>query len=203
MVYSVSEIDRLEDIENANPFEVNNFLWTCVYKPKAYGYMAYCRDIGFVLRFIVKEENPQRTFTQPQDPVYQDSAVEAFVSFQTTQPNQESLYMNFEINAHGAMLANFGYGRHNRQMITEEMYQQCQVKATVNDKEWTVDFIIPIALIKTLTGIDDFNSGDILYCNFYKIAERKEIEHYASFSPIISEKPNFHLPEFFAKAVIE
>ena len=41
------------------------------------------------------------------------------------------------------------------------------------------------------------------YCNFYKIAQTPEIEHYASWSPIDNPTPNFHLPVFFAKAQIE
>ena len=32
--------------------------------------------------------------------------------------------------------------------------------------------------------------------------EKKEIEHYASYSPILTDIPSFHLPEYFAQAVI-
>ncbi|HBA63413.1 MAG TPA: hypothetical protein DCZ20_06120, partial [Lachnospiraceae bacterium] len=29
-----------------------------------------------------------------------------------------------------------------------------------------------------------------------------EIEHYASYAPISAPEPDFHLPEFFAKAIL-
>jgi hypothetical protein len=203
MEYKVCKIDALNEIEKGVRFDINHFNWNCVYKPKAYGYMAYLEGVGIIVRFITEEKNPKRTYLNPQDPVYKDSAVEVFVSFQEEQPNQESLYMNFEINANGAMLANFGFGRQDRKVLGQELYQQCHVKASVMENSWSVDLIIPLALIRELTGIEKLSSGDGFYCNFYKIAESKEIEHYASYSPIISEKPNFHLPEYFAKAIVK
>lgn len=44
--------------------------------------------------------------------------------------------------------------------------------------------------------------GSSFWCNFYKISEAAEIEHYASYAPIRTEIPSFHLPEFFATADI-
>ncbi len=203
MEYKVCKIETLQEIEKAQRLEINNFNWNCVYKPVAYGYMAYLEGVGLVVRFVVEEENPQRTYTKPQDPVYRDSAVEVFVSFQETQPDQESLYMNFEINSNGAMLANYGYGRHDRNVLSQTMYEKCNVRAEVLKDHWTVDLVIPMSLIQELTGIESLKTGECFYCNFYKIAESKEIEHYASYNPIVSENPNFHLPQFFAKAIVQ
>ncbi len=44
------------------------------------------------------------------------------------------------------------------------------------------------------------NIGSNFWCNFYKISEAAKIEHYASYAPIRTEVPSFHLPEFFATA---
>ena len=202
MEYKVCKLDTIKDIEKANRFEINNFNWRCVYYPQCYGFMGYVDNVGLVVRIVTEEKTPKATYSNPQDPVYKDSAVEVFVAFQETQPTQSSLYMNFEINANGAMLANYGYGRKNRKKLSKAMYERCQVKANVYADYWSVDMYIPQNLIQTLTGIEKFMSDDCFYCNFYKIAEDEEIEHYASYSPIHNERPNFHLPEFFAKAII-
>lgn len=53
-----------------------------------------------------------------------------------------------------------------------------------------------------ILGIKPLKAGDQFTCNFYKICESKQLEHYASFAPIISDKPNFHLPQFFEAAII-
>ncbi|MFR4989226.1 carbohydrate-binding family 9-like protein [Anaerotruncus colihominis] len=61
---------------------------------------------------------------------------------------------------------------------------------------------MPEALLASQLGRAPFSPGGQFFCNFYKISESPDIEHYASFSPVDSEKPNFHLPECFARAVL-
>lgn len=59
--------------------------------------------------------------------------------------------------------------------------------------------------MKNIDFTDFFNvflSGATIYCNFYKISESEEILHFGSYSPIESEKPDFHLPVCFAEAVM-
>ncbi len=43
MEYKVCKIETLQEIEKAQRLEINNFNWNCVYKPVAYGYMAYLK----------------------------------------------------------------------------------------------------------------------------------------------------------------
>ena len=56
---------------------------------------------------VCEEKDPLRTYTEDFDPVYRDSAMEAFFQF---IPEQE-VYLNFEVNANGALLAAYGPSR--------------------------------------------------------------------------------------------
>ncbi|MFR4916405.1 MAG: carbohydrate-binding family 9-like protein [Coprococcus phoceensis] len=57
--------------------------------------------------------------------------------------------------------------------------------------------------LEKICDLEAIKSGKIFYCNFYKISEDPEIEHYGAYAPIGSETPNFHLPVFFAEAIVE
>jgi hypothetical protein len=172
--------------------------------------MGYLPGKGFLLRMICEEDDPKRVLTNPWDMVCKDSAMEAFFALpdrplepgERFAPSNDGMYLNFEINANGAMYSTCGRGRNGRSRITLEEYRQTNVRAVVEPGRWWIELLIPQALLTRLCGIENYRAGDEIYCNFYKIAEDPEIEHYASFSPIGSETPNFHLPEFFAKAVI-
>ena len=73
---------------------------------------------------------------------------------------------------------------------------------------WRVDFLIPDWYLEEVTGkkTEDWLAADgnrPMYCNFYKISESPEIEHYMSYSRIESDTPDFHLPVYFAEAGFE
>ena len=56
---------------------------------------------------------------------------------------------------------------------------------------------------KDLRTAEILGEGSYFYMQiFIKISESKEAEHYASYSPILSSVPSFHVPEFFADAKI-
>lgn len=210
MQYPVNRIKNWAELETCPRFEIDNFLWTCKQKPPAYGWMGYSPDEGFLLRMVCEEANPKRTANSPQEMVCGDSALEAFFAFpvhptppdETFFPSNDGLYLNFEVNANGAMYAKYGNGRRGRQPITPEEYRATNVRAQVFEDRWQIDLCVPQALIKRVCGIERFLEGDIFYCNFYKISEDPQIEHYASYHPVDSATPNFHLPEQFAKAII-
>ena len=56
--------------------------------------------------------------------------------------------------------------------------------------------------LKQECGISRLDENTELYCNFYKISETPEIEHYGCFHLIENEKPNFHLPIYFERCQI-
>lgn len=207
MIYQTYMIHSKEELDPCPTFQVDHFLWGSPREPKTFGQMAYLEGEGLYLRMIVQERDPKRELQNHRDMVCKDSAVEAFFAFpdpalrQTAQPTNDVLYLNFEINANGAMYAKTGHGRQGRQFLTKEEYALSGVKATIEPDRWMAEFLMPDSLLRRL-GIRAFQPGDTFFCNFYKIAEDPAIEHYAAFCPIPTETPNFHLPAYFARAEI-
>ena len=64
--------------------------------------------------------------------------------------------------------------------------------------EWELTVEIPFKLI----GIDPENIPLKLTGNFYKCADDTESKHYVSWSPVETEKPDFHRPEFFGELIL-
>jgi hypothetical protein len=202
MLYETRTISTREEISQCPFFEVGHFLWSCRRRPETFGRMGYIKNKGLFLQMTSLESGPLRELKNHRDMVCKDSAVEAFFSFQTAQPDESSLYFNFEVNANGAMYAKYGHGRKNRLFLTDDEYTLTGVTATVEPDRWSAELLVPNQVLERVCGISGFEAGDTFFCNFYKISENPEIEHYAAYNPILSETPNFHLPQFFAKAVV-
>lgn len=198
MAYCVKTITDLEQLEECEVFNIDHYQWTEGEKPKAYGRMGFLKDYGLVISMTAMEADPLRSYTKENDPVYKDSAMEAFLSFSGVLGNRE--YMNFEMNANGALLSAFGTVA-ERRFINEYTALRAVCEANIEEDRWTVLLRIPMELIGSLCKRTP-QAGESFTCNFYKICEMREYEHYASFAPIISKTPNFHLPEFFKEAVI-
>jgi hypothetical protein len=161
--------------------------------------MALLKDYGFVISMTAIEKNPLRRFWQKDDPVYNDSAMEAFLNFAPHQAEQH--YLNFEMNANGALLSAFGSNR-KRETLSKLTTLSAACKAELGEASWSILLEIPMELICSIYPIQPLLKGDSFTCNFYKISEDPAIEHYASFAPIQSDLPNFHLPEFFENTII-
>lgn len=199
MAYQVRIITELKQLMDCDTIQINHYQWTKGNKPKAYGKMALLFDYGLVISMSAIESNPLRTFTMDDDPVYKDSGLEAFLNFDPDKTKQR--YLNFEMNANGALLSQFGtsISRKNLASITS-IKASCE--ATVETSSWSVLLKIPMELICRVYSIKPLQQGDVFTYNFYKICESPGFEHYASHAPIKSNVPNFHLPEFFVQAII-
>ena len=101
------------------------------------------------------------------------------------------------------MYEKYGFGRQGIQFLSDEIYKETGVNSVIEKDHWTMSLLIPEKFLKEVCDYLPDGSGKEIYCNFYKISEDPAVEHYISFSPIDSEKPNFHLPVFFAKAEVE
>lgn len=204
MEYKVKTIEKKEDIFQCERFEVNHFQWHCVVTPATCGYMGYLKGKGLYILMSCEEAEPLCRCENHHDMVCKDSAVEAFLAFaeKGQAVTNNDMYLNFEINANGAMYAKYGFGRKGRQFISDEIYAASGVTAQIGEKEWQMSLLVPEDFLETVCGWKADGSGKEMYCNFYKISEDEKIEHYGSFSPIDSETPNFHLPVCFAKAVM-
>jgi len=206
--YEIDTIASKLEIANCPSFEVSHFLWNSRQQPKTVGRMGYIEGKGIFVSLTCYEKDPKRTFFKHADPVYLDSAMEAFFAFPDQQlldeydlGNNEILYFNFEVNANGAMLAQYGVERNDRIFLTDEEIALTEVKAMVEEDYWRVEMLVPNQLLKQVADLSEMLPEAACYCNFYKISESKEIEHYGAYNNILSETPDFHLPQFFAKVV--
>ena len=92
-----------DELEGTKPFRIENLLWGTKKIPETFGYLGYVPGEGFYLKMVCVEKDPLRTYIADQDPVYQDSAMEAFLQFESAREREASpIYMNFEVNANGA-----------------------------------------------------------------------------------------------------
>ena len=203
MLMEVEMISKVEELEKTEPFYVDKLLWGTKEIPKTYGYLGFVPDDGFYLKMICEESDPLRTYVQDRDPVYRDSAMEAFFMFEPkTNKGAGATYLNYEVNSNGALLAAYGTGRTYRSYFSEEEYKAFECSACREEGRWCANIHLPIAILEHVYGPLTLKEGSSFSCNFYKISEKKEIEHYASYSPILTDIPSFHLPEYFAQAVI-
>ena len=204
MLYQVKRIQDKTQIEECEKFTINHYMWNSKQEPKAYGWAGYIEGEGIFVKMVCEEQNPKREYRNHRDPVYKDSAMEVFFAFPGEEElSNDCMYTNFEINSNGAMLGNFGKGRKNRQSITDGQFELSGVKAVREEDRWYLEVLFPEVYLNQICDFESVKNGTAFYCNFYKIAESEEIQHFGSYSPIESETPNFHMPVCFARAVIE
>lgn len=177
-------------------------MWDSKQEPKAYGWLGYVENEGLFVKMVCEEKNPKRVYTNHKDPVYKDSTMEVYLAFPDETLSNECMYTNFEINANGKMLAEFGEGRGNRKFISEENYELSGVHAVVEEDKWYLEVLFPESYLNEICDFEEIKKGKKFYCNFYKVGESEEILHYGSYSPIKNATPNFHLPIYFAEASV-
>lgn len=175
--------------------------------------MGYIPNQGFAVKMVCEELNPVRNYTKANEPVYLDSAMEVFICFGSSiaDGKEKPCYLNFEMNANGAMLASFGCERTNRQNLSEELRSEILCVPSILKDSWNLSLWIPNHIIYKLYQREQrmclfserIEPGFHFLCNFFKIKESKgENQHFASFSPIHYPTPDFHLPEYFSEAYI-
>lgn len=204
MEYRVKRILEKAEIETCERFDITQYMWDSRQTPKAYGWLGYIEGTGFCAKLVCEEQSPKCIYKNHREAVYKDSAMEVFLAFPKKGEalTNDVMYVNFEMNSAGALYAAYGAGRKNRSFLTEEMYALTECKSVKEAEKWSVEAVIPEVFLEEICDLDGLLNGDAFYCNFYKISESEEIEHYGSFSPIESETPNFHLPVCFAKAFV-
>lgn len=198
-MYQIKLLNHQDEILSCPQFLIQFFNWGGNYRPYSYGYAGLLKEKGLLVRLYSQEADPLCTYDQSNDPVYLDSALEAFFQL---DPEHSKSYINLELNAAGVLLAKFGEGREKRTFFSQKQIDRCHVRHGRSQDFWWVQILLPFSVIEDFYGPLSLEAGSKIRCNFYKISENKSLEHYASYAPIYYPKPNFHLPEFFADAVI-
>ncbi|HTE23953.1 carbohydrate-binding family 9-like protein [Flavitalea sp.] len=191
---SITEISGLLDRLDKN--EINNLPWPSYpCKPSASFTIAYGPDCIF-LKYFITEKQIRAVNDEPNSPVWQDTCVEFFVSF-----NDGKQYYNFEINCIGTILAAYGPDLEHRDFLPEKTIATVKTY-TIIDKlseppviHWDLIAVIPF----TAFVHDNINSlqGVSARANFYKCGDKLKDPHYLAWNDIKAAKPDFHLPAFF------
>ena len=191
-------VEKDIDFSRAEKAMISNYKWTEGYTPEAYAQLVCVEGRGFALRMTAIESNPKAVYTKFDEPVYTDSCLEFFVSFN----NESNKYMNFEMNSNGAFLAAVRTDRANKTSI-KMLAPLPKVKAFKNDDSWSVEVFFSNDFIGKTFGKFSFARGESFRGNFYKCGDETEIPHFGMWNPVETEKPDFHRPEFFGTLTIE
>lgn len=182
--------------------DINIFKWKNIDKaPKTKAKLFY-DDENLYIKFYVNESTISIKHTKFNEDVYKDSCVEFFV-----RPANDQRYVNIEVNAIGAMLLGMGENRDNRLELNPDfgifnMQTTAKDEKSYNAEQWTVEYRIPFSFFKDLYG-EKFDVKNGFYGNFYKCGDETKYPHYGMWNEIVSDKIDFHVPEFFGKIEVE
>jgi len=131
--------------------------------------------------------------------VWEDSCAELFLSF------GNGFYYNFEINCIGGILAQYGKNRYERENLSPKILKTIEVVSTLGSQPFGVvrekkAYRLKVTIPKKVFVFDGCKIDTMsLIGNIYKCADKSPTPHYMTLFDIISEKPDFHRPEFFKK----
>lgn len=153
---------------------------------------------SLLLEYEVSEKDWVALYQETNDPVYRDSCVEFFISF------DDQHYYNFEFNSIGTALVGYGNAdRADRVRLPAELIETIEIISIIEERkigeeqQWTLTLEIPYNLfykdaIESLKGMK-------AKANFYKCGDDLPDPHFVSWNRIDADEPNFHLPEYFGK----
>ncbi len=181
---------------------INSLNWPALfpYKPQTTVYLAYTNEYIFV-KWQVQGKNLRAVCTQDLERVSADSCVEFFC-----QMPDDKHYFNFEFNCIGTATASYRLGRAEDVVrLTPDEFSQILRYSSLprepfeekeGDFSWSLCVAIPFTLLHRNQSAA---RPAFLRANFYKCADQTTSKHYVSWSPIPTEKPDFHCPEFFGE----
>lgn len=136
-------------------------------------------------------------------PVSQDSCVEFFIEPYPESPE----YWNFEFNCIGTVNASHRIERSQPTRLTAseismiKRYPSCGTRPFKELQglfSWNLIVGVPLEMM----GLRYEGKPIETLANFYKCASKATMPHYLSWSPIETENPDFHRPEFFAPVTL-
>ncbi len=167
--------------------------------------MMYDKKYIYVI-FKVEDKYIRSVNTEINSSVSNDSCVEFFF---TPSLDVSRGYFNLEVNAGGTPLFNFQKRRNiGRIEIDEEDIKNIKIAHSlpeVVDPEimeptiWTIEYKIPITMLKKYFDFTIPNSGNKWRANFYKCGSKTSNPHYLTWNKVENLTPDFHLPEYFGE----
>ncbi len=191
--------DMVAALASLQAVELTEVAWADYpYKPLVEVKIAYTMD-SILLEFAVKEKHVKAEYRNTNDPVYKDSCVEFFLSF------DGSKYYNLEFNCLGTGLIGYGDAvKDKRRPLPKSTVEKVRTYSTIHaksredgDTAWHLLLDIPFVIfydhaIDTLVGTTCTG-------NFYKCGDELPDPHFVSWNRVDHPFPNFHLPQFFGE----
>lgn len=171
--------------------------------PKTEVKIAY-NEISIYVIFRVEDRYVRAVAREHQGNVWEDSCVEFFF---TPDSDLSKGYFNLEMNCGGTMLFHFQPGSGKKRIIIPK--SECRkiicahslpcivYPEIVEPVVWTVEYQLPIALLKRYCQVKMPASKVEWRANFYKCADKSTHPHWLTWALVDFPKPNFHLPESF------
>ncbi len=196
---SAAGVSALLDLYHVASHSIACVNWPDVapYAPEVTFRIAHTRT-AILLEYTVAESHIRALAPADNGPVWQDSCVEMFITF------QPECYYNFESNCAGTILCGGGKERQGRTRAGDDILSKVMRHSTLGHNRfdtadapttWTLALVIPVETF-FFDHITDL-SGLTARANFYKCGDLLPQPHYLSHAPISHPKPNFHLPAHF------
>ena len=190
--YTITYSAAGPDWETIPELSVGNVLWQpdCGIRAKA----QFCYDEEYLYVHLQAEEQEVRAeYTEPLSPVYKDSCLEFFF-----MPQGEDRYFNFEINPNGCLYIGFGHGRADSTVLyREDLRELFHIGTETVSGGWGVYYQIPLKFLQLF--YPGYRFEGILRANVYKCGDETADRHYLAWNPVLTEKPDFHRPEYFGE----
>lgn len=149
---------------------------------------------GFCVWMHTDETHLRAEVTEENAEVCEDSCMEVFLKPDINDVN----YINFEINPQGVMLIGLGKDRYDR-LLLDEPRDTFHIETLSREGDWTLKFDIPDSfLLRYFKQISLVSRG-----NFYKCGELTDHSHFATWSPVFTAKPDFHISDYFGLLILE
>ena len=193
--YNVKAVNEFSTWDGIEEVELSP-LWHFDYCPKCTGAVQFIKGEALRVRLTCEESDPRAIYDNFYDPVYLDSCLEFFFSFDGGKK-----FVNVEMNSKGTFLAQYHEFEENVTKRLDEVTVLPSVWANVSESKWSVETSIPLKLIEDVFGVSA-DVGTEFTANFYKCGDETETVHYLAWCPIDTPYPSFHQPAYFGKLLI-
>ena len=194
--YLIMKTEGEPDWEQIPPLSLDHILWEPDAGIRASGRFCYDAENLYVHLYAV-EKDIRAEYTAPLSPVHRDSCLEFFF-----MPETEDRYFNFEINPNGCMHIGFGHGRHDSTVLyRRDASGLFRIHTGRTPDGWEVCYRIPLSFLRVF--YPDYAFTGRLKANVYKCGDDTPRPHYLAWNPVLTEKPDYHRPEFFGTMVFE
>lgn len=157
------------------------------------------------IQYFVEEDEILAAVEADDGEVWTDSCVEFFISF-----GESPYYYNAEFSCIGKALMGYRKDRYSAEKASSEILSSMKRYPSLGvepfgkkqgDFSWNILVAIPAGAYWR-SGLTTFE-GVKARANFYKCGDKLTHPHFLSWSPVKTEEPNFHLPEFFGELEFE